>query len=421
MSVAIVGGGFSGAAVAFHLARAGIDSTVFEPRASLGAGLAYDDPDPAHRVNVPAAFMSMRPEDEGDFSRWLEASGRLRPGDRVGEHVYPARALFGAYVAETLAPFVEAGRVRPIREPVVALRQGWELETASGARHLAKIVVIATTHPPPAVPRELAGLIADALAPQAFAGVGASERVLIVGAGLTAADIVATLDAQGHRGQIVMISRHGLRSRGHPPAPCPPEGDYVSAPERQASALLARLRRDIAARGWRPVLEAARVQGQHIWAALTPAARRRLARHVRPYWDVHRFRLAPQVEALMEAKLADGSLAHRKARIRAVRASEVDLGQGFEPFDRVALATGPAHGDILRAQPWLAGHVALCETGLGLKTSREGRAIGPQGEAETLFVAGPLARGTFGELMGLPAVSLYARFVAEQIARCGSS
>jgi uncharacterized NAD(P)/FAD-binding protein YdhS len=91
-----------------------------------------------------------------------------------------------------------------------------------------------------------------------------------------------------------------------------------------------------------------------------------------------------------------------------------------ETFDAIVVATGPAHSDILRLQPYLRGlvddgFVALDALGLGLHTSRKGRAIGVSGRSEpTLFIAGPLARGTFGELMGLPEVSNYALFIAEE-------
>jgi len=86
------------------------------------------------------------------------------------------------------------------------------------------------------------------------------------------------------------------------------------------------------------------------------------------------------------------------------------------------VATGPTHRDILTSQPYLAGlaaseTLALDPTELGLWTSPDGRAIGADGVVDpTLFVAGPLARGTFGELMGLPQVSAYALFIAEQVA-----
>ena len=266
--------------------------------------------------------------------------------------------------------------------------------------------------------------------------VGPDDRVLIVGAGLTAADLVAGLDARGHRGPISMISRRGLRSRGHPQTPLPAEGDFVSEPARSATALLVRVRDAVAAanaagRSWHPVFEALRVQGGDIWRGLSPEARRRLVRHLRPYWDVHRFRIAPQIESVLDAKLKAGSLVLRKARLGAVvRAGAAfavelrDLRRGTaatQMFDRILVATGPAHGDILRSQSFLheleaEGVLALDSTGLGLKTSPEARAVGAEGDADpTLFVAGPLARGAFGELMGLPQVSIYAQFVADQI------
>ena len=135
----MVGGGFTGAAVAFHLARARIDADilVFEPRALLGAGLAYSGDDPVHRVNVPASRMSLLPDDEGHFARWLAATEALRVDQDagVGGEFYPRRREFGRYVDAALRPYVEQGAVRHIRDRVVSLRKAggaWRIEVESG-------------------------------------------------------------------------------------------------------------------------------------------------------------------------------------------------------------------------------------------------------------------------------------------------
>lgn len=56
------------------------------------------------------------------------------------------------------------------------------------------------------------------------------------------------------------------------------------------------------------VLDAVRNQGQEIWQALSVADRQRFLRHLRSYWDVHRYRIAPQVAGILEQRQRDGSL-----------------------------------------------------------------------------------------------------------------
>ena len=337
-TIAIVGGGFSGAAVAYHLARAGApaDLVVFEPRARLGAGLAYGGDEPAHRINVPASRMSLMPDDGSHFVRWLEASGILEhdPVARSGADAFPRRKDFGRYMAEALRPFAVDGRVRHIRNAVVSVRRAcgaWIVRDDAGDVTDADLVVIATTHPSPTPPAELEPLrgdprlIPDALADGALGRLDGDERVLLVGSGLTAADVVATLDARGHRGRIVMISRRGLRSLGHARRPLAAEGNFVSDPARTASALVHKVRRAVRraeaeGRTWHPVLDAVRAQGASIWRALTPEARKRVVVRLRPFWDAHRFRAAPQIEATLERKLADRTLELRRARLGTVAA-----------------------------------------------------------------------------------------------------
>ncbi len=452
-TVAIVGGGFSGAAVALHLARnqeKGREARiiVFEPRAKLGAGLAYDTAEPTNRINVPAGKMSLYPDEPESFVRYMDRADALADdrGALTAEGVpYPRRSVFGDYVASEIAPYGSAGVIEHRRSPVLEVtRSGnqWAILADNGQVLTADIVVVAVSHPAPTLPKALLPvlphpkLVADPTKADAFEVIAPANRVLIVGNGLTSADVVAALEQRGHYGPIISISRRGLRSRGHPAVAQEPYGDFVSKPITHASEVLRRIRQALrAARqqglDWHPVLDAVRAQGQQIWQNLPVVERRRIARLARTYWDVHRFRIAPQVESVLDQAVESGQLNILAASVAAaaIEGQEivVDLKQrGLDAqhritVDAIVVTTGPAHGSILQSQPFLAtleeaGVLTPCATGLGIACDLHARAIGADGSAErSLFIAGPLARGAFGELMGLPQVTEHAVFVAREV------
>lgn len=453
-TVAIIGGGFSGAAVAAHLARhpgfVQAKIVVFEPRDHLGRGLAYDTADAAHRINVPASRMSLAVDDDDHFTDWLTAQGEAEkdPEALAGDgKLYPRRGVFGRYVSAFAAPFLRSGVIRHEKSRVVAVRRerdGWRVTGENGSHLHADILVIATSHPAPQAPAELDRIlpghpryIPDPTVPDVLDAIRPDDRVLVVGAGLTSADVVASLERRGHRGPVTVFSRRGLRSRGHATVAQEPFGDFTTRPAATAVALTRKARATIAAAEaqgltWHAVLDALRTQGGTIWRALPLAEKRRLVRHLRPFWDVHRFRIAPQVEAVLERGLKSGRirlLAASLARIeRNGETITVDLRRRATgridrtDYDAVVVTTGPGHGGILSSQAWLAqlaaaGILKADTIGLGLACDDDSRAIDATGRAiDTLFISGPLARGTFGELMGLPQVNEHAVLVANGVA-----
>lgn len=446
--VAIIGGGFSGAALAWHLARhSGKPNriTVFEPRPFLGAGLAYGASDPQHRVNVPATRMSIDTQQPDDFINWIKQTNALvhdPAAYRPDGSVFPARSVFGRYIADRLAPLLHTGQVTHVRRQVASVYKGpdggWIITDARGRVISADIAVIATSHPAPQPPKLLQNLylppehppvlITNPWHPNALNGIDASDRVLIVGTGLSMADAVLTLTAQGHGGRITAISRRGQRSRGHAAASVSPVGQFTSLPSGTALQLLCRIRHELAANSdlpWQALFDRIREQAPDIWAALPLVERKRLIRHLRPFWDTHRFRIAPQAEDVLRERERAGTLEIMAGRLTNVQVERGRLGVTIRhgatvrhgAYDAIITTTGPAHDAIIHTVPFInqlaaAGLVEMDATGLGLHVDAKGRACVGSKHEDTLFIAGPLARGRFGELMGLPEVTCYAEKLA---------
>jgi uncharacterized NAD(P)/FAD-binding protein YdhS len=399
--------------------------------------------------------MSVFAEDERHFERWLLASGELEHDPEAvwpGGYQYPSRASFGRYVAQLVD---DARRNRPdvaidhVRHRVVGISNsaGYRLTLDNGSAAEADLVVLAVSHPPPVVPTmirvrlpNVPAVIADPWGDRGIAEFGHDERILIMGTGLTMADVVASLARAGHRGMITAFSRHGLLSRGHPRARHEPFPRFGAIePPETARALLRAVREAVNAAGecglpWQAIFDDLRINAERLWRRLPVAERRRFLRHLRSYWDAHRYRMAPQVEALLARKQADRSLQLLAASLCGIERRTGALVATLRPrgqpdhssitveCDRLVLTTGPGHATVLTDNPALdslraAGLIQGDPAGLGILVDVTSHAIGADGVAsKTLLVAGPLARDTFGELMGLPQVSFHAALVARQVA-----
>jgi len=254
--------------------------------------------------------------------------------------------------------------------------------------------------------------------------------VLILGTGLTMVDMLLSLDAAGHRARIVALSRRGQVPRSHAdhdPAPV----DFDEVPQGNVLALWRWLRTRSAVVGWRGAVDALRPHAQELWRGLDEIEQGRFLRHARPYWDVHRHRIAPQVAEQLRAMIAEGRLEVVAGRLGAVREQHGALVAHYlrrgsptpSPsreregrFAAVFNCTGPLGamartGDALLRQMIDEGLVGVDRLGIGLGVDRASRA------GERLWALGPLTKGEFWEIVAVPDISVQVAEVADHIAR----
>jgi uncharacterized NAD(P)/FAD-binding protein YdhS len=164
-----------------------------------------------------------------------------------------------------------------------------------------------------------------------------------------------------------------------------------------------------------------------LWAGFSDAEKKRFLRHLRPWWDVHRHRIAPPVAERIEALRAAGKLEVVPGRIRSAADGSVTIyrrGGGIVQY-RVAgvvNCTGP-EGRIGRVEDPLirqllgSGQARPDALGIGLEVDAESRVIGADGSpGAPLYALGPLTRGTFWEIVAVPDIRGQARRVAEALA-----
>lgn len=411
--------------VAAHLARRGVGSILIEPRDVAGQGTAFSTRDPAHLLNVPAGNMSAWPDRQDDFAG--------RAGSREG---FAERRLFGRYLREILDEALSGGATL-LEDRAVGATHGsgcWDIALESGGRIEADALVLATGNQPPGVLAAAKGagkrLIADPWGPEARAAITESvERgldVLILGTGLTMVDVVLSLESAGHRGKITALSRRGLAPRSHSASDAAPV-EYDGLPTGSVRALLSWLRDRSSKVGWRAATDSLRPHSPRLWQALGAEGQRQFLRHARPWWDVHRHRIAPEVAGKLDQLAAAGRLEIAAGRLTQVRADGDSIAAEFRRRGRktpetvsagyLFNCTGPLHhlartGDPLLRQMLDDGLASPDELGIGLAVDDRSRAAG----SGRLWALGALTKGRYWEIIAVPDIRHQAAVVAEDIA-----
>jgi uncharacterized NAD(P)/FAD-binding protein YdhS len=427
--VAIVGGGASGTILAAQLARRGIACALIDGSGRMGRGVAYSTTEPAHLLNVCAEGMSAWAGDPDHFARRFESEG----GERSG---YAQRGLFGRYLDEILREAVSSGCTDPVEATAIGgerREQGWRVRLHDGSAVEAKALVLAMGNQEPAslgafqgAGRRLVGNPWGAEARTAIEELAASgEAALIVGTSLTMIDLALSLDAAGHMGRIIALSRRGLVPRGHADIE-PVSVEQAEIPGGNVRALCRWLRRRGAELGWRATIDSLRPHSHALWQGLGPEEQRRFLRHARPWWDVHRHRVAPEVAATVARMVSDGRLEIVAGRIIAAREKADGIDVEFRrrgasttrsmTFGYAFNSTGPLHAIEQSTDPLLrslldGGAIRPDHLGIGLEIDENCRA------GDELWAMGPLTKGRYWEIIAVPDIRDQAAAVADDIQR----
>lgn len=451
--VVIIGGGFSGALTAIHLARSctpnSLRITLVNPTPDIGRGLAYRLDDDNLLLNVPAGNMSALADEPGHFVAYCQ---RIDPSLSPGSFV--SRRLYGQYLQSlwSQTQVTNPGLIELRVDEAVALNRAigesgestWQVTLASGEQLIADQVVLALGHQRPRFPISLAPeLGAHVIAPWNFDDMHRlpnDQPVLIVGTGHTAVDALFCLAQSPRRGPIYLLSRHGLlphRHRLSPTAPKPQSyPEYLRGLPPTVRAYTRALRqhlKTLAQQGgdWRDALNELRPHTPQLWQSWPSSERRRFLRDLQAHWDVHRHRLAP-----MAAQRLDQLLTERRAQVIAGRITTVQqrsdgVEVAYRPRGLQQVSTlevcaivnciGPntdiqRHANPLLAQLLKEGWIAPDTHGLGLRVRPDLQVIDThQKPVKGLWYVGPLLKGTLWEATAVPELRLHAQHLAQTL------
>lgn len=453
-TVLIIGAGFSGAVTAAMLLRQNrgqpLHLVLINGSGLIARGMAYGTQSPSHTLNVPVGNMSAFDTDQEHFLKFAQ---QVDPSIQPSSFV--SRRMYGDYLEWVLAQ-----SERMARAQTTMLRIARQVTRISPMNHgatevlldngeviLGDQVVLALGHFPSNDPRlpEMsfyAGkrYIRDPWDQVAMDRIGANEPVLLLGTGLTAIDVAMTLLSKDAERPVTAVSRRGLLPQHHRHAAGKHEATQGASSIWGAAATVRTQLRGlrqychqlaVEGRDWREAMAILRPITAELWLAYPELERKRFIRHVQPYWDTHRHRLAPQVHEQFSAALQAGTVQTRAARLVALNEKQNGVEVLLQPRGGketlvmqcawVINCTGPCAdarttGNPLVEQLLADGLIRTDNLGLGLEVAANCAVVDAHGRvSDSLFYIGPWLKANYWEATAVPDLRRYASKLASSL------
>jgi uncharacterized NAD(P)/FAD-binding protein YdhS len=420
--IVIIGAGASGALACAQILKQAGDQNIriswVGNQTPFALGVAYSTTDIEHLLNVKVQAMSAFPSEPDHLVNWIK---KYHPNWNLEKSPFIPRVYFGEYLEELVDE--KDPRVKRYLDEAtdVEVHGGrYQVTTKKGERLFADDIVLAMgnlrteTRTGNILPHELLQMkdLRD-------------KKILLIGTGLTMFDTVVTLRKMGLKHPITAISRRGLIPKPHQaynPIPASNTSATSAFAEHLHEALLVksslakalRIFRDECSLArkmgsdWRAVYDLIRPKTQFFWQEMNPKLKARFAKHLRPYWDIHRHRVAPEIDSIIQGMLKAGTLKVQKQRAGKTFSSQFDLQvdcAGFA-YDVKSSLSPLTH--------------SLVKRGL-VEVDQPAFSFHSHPAHPHIYVTGPLLKGLLWEAVAIPEIRVFAEQLARQLAETSLS
>ncbi len=440
----IIGDGFAAAVLLVHLARRDFDlsSITVIGTSPLGHGKAYGTTHPHFRLNVRDNLMVIDQNIPDDFVNWAK---HIDDPDAVADNGagrFYRRGDFARYLSGVLAHHdiehqitVISGKAidikphQPDHDDNMAL---WDIRLDNGDMISSRNVILATGNPSPSaqhliaddMPADLKAkhIIATPWKGDALDNIPSTAHIGLIGGGLTALDACLGLYKNGHKGQISLITPHGILP---PPQSTWEHMDIPPFPEGlTASTFLRHIRTylpdsDWTQFAWQSAYEGLRAQLPDGWRRLPDHDKRRLMNRLGWLWSLIRYRASPQSIAAVNAMQSSGQIQIIKDRV-----SGIISGQATPPLsltlnshdavdcDYAIIASGIGHDPLISCL--IKSHIAGTMDNGGIRVNDDFQLLSPGYKLlPGLWAFGPPTQSALGDVIGATTIAKQAARLAD--------